>query len=157
MASRNLRDALMSLLIGVPLAVLGSAIAYNDPLTGIHATRHKYLHNKGAAVYFSIKVVSGITPSRRDDIVSLVYALIKCALGELPWEDEVDTDDILLQKWAIDTDEICKGLPPVFGRILWHAQMMVYTQQLEYEIWKQGFWCCRSRLGFPEGGLIWEH
>ncbi|KAG8972354.1 hypothetical protein FRB94_005753 [Tulasnella sp. JGI-2019a] len=76
--------------------------------------------------------------------------------GELPWEDEEDTNNILQQRQEIDTKELCKGLPPVFEHILQHAEMMAYTQQPEYKIWKQKPLHCRSKLGLLGDSLRWE-
>lgn len=93
----------------------------NDILTGDPLPLIKVYQGKsrGSLMYGSSLVNQKYEPRRSDDIISLVYVLIKMTRGVLPWENicqqqvitEDDINQIIQLKQNINSKELCLELP----------------------------------------------
>ena len=52
---------------------------------GQHIAEEQFRPAIGTKRYLSKNVLSGVTPSRRDDLISVIYILIYFRSGNLPW------------------------------------------------------------------------
>ena len=55
----------------------------------------------GTPNYISLNIHKGVNPTRRDDLESLVYIIIKMFNGSLPWEFITDIDQIYKSKLSL--------------------------------------------------------
>mgnify|MGYP006180051583 CR=1 FL=1 len=65
----------------------------------------------GTIEYISPNVHEGMTPSRRDDLISLGYIFVHMLLGELPWKQLVNDKTIIVYKQAIMHTNASYDLP----------------------------------------------
>jgi len=65
----------------------GLSKQYKNPQNGEHIdTDEKYRVNIGTKSYSSRFVLENQTPTRRDDLISVIYAILALILGALPWD-----------------------------------------------------------------------
>ena len=109
-------------------------------------------HFEGNAEFCPIRQFDKVTPSRRDDIESMMYILIAFAKGmaNIPWNNinrrkEGIPKERKLQWIQSKTRNtsirvLCQGLPPVFERILRYArEELGYVHKPDYEWIRQRF------------------
>lgn len=82
----------------------GLAKQYRDDKTGTHIVHQEGVGLRGTPEFASVQAQLGNTQSRRDDLESIMYVLIKFGLGRLPWShlsrstQPADTASILKMK-----------------------------------------------------------
>ncbi|KAN0107719.1 CK1/CK1 protein kinase [Russula decolorans] len=80
-----------------------------------HITQFKGLDITGTVRYSSINSHLGLTQSRRDDLESLVYAIVYLVKGRLPWQGiavhpgQVHHDEVLKLKQVTTAKTLCKA------------------------------------------------
>ncbi len=79
----------------------------------------------GSINYMSINIHNGIEYSRRDDLESLIYVIIKVLLSVLPWEE--NTNNIYEKKLDI------KNIPNRIKKILTYVRNLEFTEEPCYE------------------------
>ena len=55
----------------------------------------------GTPNYVSVNVHNGFEPSRRDDLISVAYIMLRLINGDLPWQNAQDKGAIKMQKMCI--------------------------------------------------------
>ena len=114
----------------------GLAKQFRNPRTSKHISFTSDHHKDviGTPLYASINSHLGMELSRRDDLESIVYALIYFVKGELPWSESnppiskksrlQEVKDI---KLSTSIEELCHTLPSEF------RTFMTYCQSLKFE------------------------
>ena len=114
----------------------GLAKQFRNPRTSKHISFTSDHHKDviGTPLYASINSHLGMELSRRDDLESIVYALIYFVKGELPWSESnppiskksrlQEVKDI---KLSTSIEELCHTLPSEF------RTFMTYCQSLQFE------------------------
>ena len=62
----------------------GLSLCYKDN-NGRHISQRNSREIIGSINFISVNIHKGITPSRRDDIISIFYVLVYLIVGDLPW------------------------------------------------------------------------
>ena len=100
----------------------------------------------GTARYVSSFVnSSGITPSRRDDIISVGYMLIYFSLGKLPWQGlkksktKSSIDLIGDAKLYTKNSKLCQDLPYCFEKYLNYCYDLKFTETPDYDYLRKLF------------------
>lgn len=76
--------------------------------------------------------------SRRDDLESLGYILLRCLLGELPWETleagpEQDDDEVMkVAKSKKMIEMLCGDLPAEFGTYMAYVRRLGFKERPDY-------------------------
>eukprot|EP00929_Paragymnodinium_shiwhaense_P067139 TRINITY_DN33794_c0_g1_i1.p1 TRINITY_DN33794_c0_g1~~TRINITY_DN33794_c0_g1_i1.p1 ORF type:complete len:482 (-),score=138.43 TRINITY_DN33794_c0_g1_i1:85-1530(-) len=98
----------------------------------------------GTPRYASINA-HGYAQSRRDDLESLGYTLVKCLTGTLPWYNvsaptEEEEDKLFAtKKKEVRVDALCSGLPPAFAEYMTYVRAMGYKQRPNYAMLRRLF------------------
>ena len=98
----------------------------------------------GTPEYSSISSLDGMSLSRRDDLESLAYTLIKLATGKLPWEeilrDKVMVNmeimeiiKIMIEEKKQSSKDICDGMPEEFVNFLDEVRSLKFDQKPQYD------------------------
>ena len=106
----------------------GVSTTYIDPRTGEHAMFTDNNGLVGTAYYVSVNTHLGEQQSRRDDLESIMYMLIRFFKGKLPWQDikiksvEERNEKITQKKIQTALDELGQHLDALlFGELLARA------------------------------------
>lgn len=92
-----------------------------------------------------------LVPSRRDDLESLSYTIVKLLRGSLPWNDE-EPEDHFRVKNAWSGSLLCAGYPTVFGQFVDYTRGLSFSATPDYSRWKHQF---RALVpGLPEDPLF---
>ncbi|PIL26824.1 transporter [Ganoderma sinense ZZ0214-1] len=94
---------------------------------------------RGTLHFASRHVHLGHTPSRRDDMESLAYILVKLLTGTLPWADTKETEDLLPILFAYSGKTLCEGYDDVFARFVDDVLGLQYDETPKYQYWRQAF------------------
>jgi serine/threonine protein kinase len=93
----------------------------------------------GTARYASINVHNGIEPSRRDDLISIIYTLIYFHMGSLPWQglaihkSKIDYMESIKEfKIKTSNKELCKSFPKCFETALTYCYNLKFTETPNY-------------------------
>lgn len=94
----------------------------------------------GTMRYISKHIHEGNVYSRRDDIISIMYVVIYLLKGNLPWtgllpkKGDIRTKEELVydKKVITSSDELCKGLPTLFKKILDYAYSLEFEDKPDY-------------------------
>ena len=119
----------------------GLAKRYLD-ISGNHVLLENGRKITGTARYVSPNVHSGLSPSRRDDIESIVYLLIYLLSGSLPWQKIKHEDKS--KKYEIIGDfknsrtlfEHFPDVPTEFITMLTYCRRMTYDEDPDYDYLK---------------------
>ena len=123
---RMYSDSLVRGVPGTPLADalflvgLRRATPWRDPVTHRHVDYEQRHNPIIRATCLSLHLMLGRTPTRRDDLESLAYRLIRLQGGLLPWDKEPYAFFASLQRqskaaWSMDAASIGgAGVPPSF-------------------------------------------
>jgi serine/threonine protein kinase len=90
----------------------------------------------GTARYVSINVHKGITPSRRDDMESIIYILIYLLNGELPWQNvkkKGRNENIMKNKQSLEFKKEYKEMEEVMN----YTRKLGYAEKPKYENCKE--------------------
>lgn len=109
----------------------------------------------GTVRYVSPNIHLGIESSRRDDLYSLGYSLLYCALGSLPWQAQVKKKepgqkskadmqrDVMVHKMRTNPETLCEGLiDPLRSALLhylFYVNSLMYHEEPDYEYCQQLF------------------
>lgn len=101
----------------------GLARVWRDPATQAHISEGTMPGLVGTPDYASISVHRHHKLSRRDDIESLAYTIVKLLRGKLPWK-ETKAQDLMRAKLAWSGQTICAGYPRVFADFFDYARQL---------------------------------
>jgi len=87
----------------------------------------------GTIEYISPNVHEGMTPSRRDDLISLGYIFVHMLLGELPWKQLVNDKTIIIYKQAIMQNRPAYELPNEIMEFLNIVNNLEYKEEPPYK------------------------
>jgi serine/threonine protein kinase len=99
---------------------------FHDPATHSHTMEINGSSTIGTIHYSSINCHLGLTPSRRDDLESLIYVIVYLVKGSLPWQGvtvqpgQIHQDEVLRVKLATTVKALCEGLPQPFVEFIEH-------------------------------------
>ncbi|KAJ7074657.1 kinase-like domain-containing protein [Mycena amicta] len=125
----------------------GLAKLYADPQTLTHISNGTIPALRGTQVYASLNMHYHRMPSRRDDIESLAYSILKLLRGSLPWR-HVNSNEALRLKATSTGTALCGEYPPVFGEFLEYARSMSFEETPDYKKWRARF---RQLVPYAEG------
>ncbi|KFU95232.1 Inactive serine/threonine-protein kinase VRK3, partial [Chaetura pelagica] len=104
--------------------------------------------HEGTTEFISLDSHNGAGPSRRSDLESLGYCLLKWLSGSLPWSAELDKiETVVEKKEKYKGDVICllrlcfrqKPIPDALQRYLQHVMALGYEDKPDYEALRQLF------------------
>jgi casein kinase 1 len=135
----------------------GISAPYLDPRSHEHKdfTRNNGLI--GTAQYVSVNTHLGDQQSRRDDVESIMYMLIRFLKGTLPWNGIKDCDrdarneKITQVKLHTTPEALCSDLPNEFLVVLDHIRRLSYEMTPNYH-WIRGVF---QRL-FVKSGFVYD-
>ena len=111
--------------------------------------QNPYINKKkltGTARYASIHALEEMEQSRRDDLESVGYVLMYFLRGNLPWQGlKIKSKEdrymkILEKKKETSSEQLCKNFPEEFRDYLEYAKNLEYTEQPNYELYKNKFY-----------------
>ena len=116
----------------------------------------------GTRTYNSLRALRGRTLSRRDDLESLAYTLIKLRTGKLPWDDIVRNEAMdekekrkpLKEQRKKSSKEICAGMSREFVIFLDEVRRLPFEQKPEYDKYCRMFEKLLNERGFEANGRI---
>ncbi|KZV66614.1 kinase-like protein [Peniophora sp. CONT] len=87
----------------------------------------------GTEAFSSHRDGSGISLTRRDDMESLAYLLVRLSKGSLPWELEKGTaEGMQAMKRAVNSRSLCAGLPSSILAVIQHARALNFDEAPDY-------------------------
>lgn len=116
----------------------GLAQLFRNPATRSHIVRINGSSTIGTIRYSSINCHLGLTPSRRDDLESLVYVIVYLVKGSLPWQGitvqpgQIHQDEVLRVKQATTVKTLCEGLPQLFVEFVEQIQCLGFRDKPDY-------------------------
>lgn len=87
----------------------------------------------GTTEYISPNVHEGMTPSRRDDLISVGYIFVHMLLGELPWKQLVNDKTIIIYKQAILQKNTAYEIPNEIREFLTIVNYLEYKDTPPYK------------------------
>eukprot|EP00917_Polyrhabdina_sp_WS-2016_P026576 GHVP01056997.1.p1 GENE.GHVP01056997.1~~GHVP01056997.1.p1 ORF type:complete len:306 (+),score=48.08 GHVP01056997.1:47-964(+) len=105
------------------IADFGLTDTYRNP-DGSHLEMKTGRGLIGTASFVSINIHDGVTPSRRDDLISVGYVLLHLSKGSLPWQNVEDNSsdknfrNMKASKLKYTIQNLCRGLPLCFSKLL---------------------------------------
>ncbi|KAI1792270.1 kinase-like domain-containing protein [Ganoderma leucocontextum] len=94
---------------------------------------------RGTTQFASRNVHLRHTPSRRDDMESLAYIVVKLLMGTLPWADTRSDDELLSIIYAHTGSTLCQGYDDVFAQFVDYARSLQYEDTPRYQYWRCAF------------------
>ncbi|EAX94341.1 CK1 family protein kinase [Trichomonas vaginalis G3] len=141
----------------------GVSTQYIDPRTKEH---YMYTSNNGligTAHYVSVNTHLGELQSRRDDLESIAYVLIRFLKGSLPWQSikvksvEERNEKITQMKIQTQPDILCAGLPREFKEFYKYARRLKYEETPKYAWIRQMFTSLFIKHGFVNDSVFeWD-
>jgi serine/threonine protein kinase len=122
----------------IKLIDFGLAKQYLDKF-GKHKPHSEHVQLTGTMRYISTHVHEGIQPSRRDDLISIVYVLLYLIKGKLPWQGikSNSKDDkvraIYDMKKSTSHDELCKNVSHKIKEMLEYVYSLDYAETPNYD------------------------
>jgi serine/threonine protein kinase len=116
----------------------GLAQLFHNPTTGSQTMQINGSSTIGTVRYLSINCHLGLTPSWRNDLESLVYAIVYLAKGSLSWQGiivqpgQIHQDKVLRVKRATTVKALCKGLPQPFVEFVKHIRSLGFHDEPDY-------------------------
>jgi serine/threonine protein kinase len=86
----------------------------------------------GTPRYVSINVHDGNEPSRRDDLISIMYVLVYLVKGRLPWKEAASPESVAQIKKTILPEELFLDMPPTYLDIFKYLCTMSYDEVPKY-------------------------
>ena len=93
----------------------------------------------GSVDYISYYIHEGISASRRDDLISMVYVMIYISNKQLPWQlieytsMEERVCKIYQHKYSISPNMLCQGVPDMLVTILVYCYNLNYVDVPDYD------------------------
>ena len=101
-----------------------------------HKKKHKPItyndNTMGTIDFISYYLHEGLSASRRDDLISMIYVIIYMYNNILPWQIN-DVKSIYEIKYNIPPNILCKGLPEKINTILVYCYSLEYIDEPNYE------------------------
>jgi serine/threonine protein kinase len=138
----------------------GVSTFYLEPRTHEHYIYTRGNGLVGTANYVSINTHLSDQQSRRDDLESVLYVLIRFLFGKLPWEGmegaSVDdrNDKIAHTKMQIPAETLCADLPREFGQMLGTIRRLSFDEHPAYAKFRALFTSLFLKNGFVYDGLF---
>lgn len=123
----------------------GVSTTYIDPRTREH---QMYTNNNGlvgTAYYVSINTHLGDQQSRRDDLESIAYMLIRFMKGSLPWQGlkmknvEERNEKITQMKIQTQPEVLCEGIPKEFKAFIEVIRRLRFDEEPKYHWFRSLF------------------
>jgi serine/threonine protein kinase len=117
----------------------GLAQLFRNPATRSHIAQLNGSSVIGTIRYASINCHLGLTPSRRDDLESLMYVIVYLVKGRLPWQGiivqpgQTHEDEVLRLKQATTIKALCKDLPQPFVQFVEHVRRLGFRNNPDYQ------------------------
>ena len=92
----------------------------------------------GNPYWASIKVLSGLSPSRQDEIEALANVFLFLLTGNLPWQHinhhnyAMKRARLLAYRKSLPSAKAFQGLPPVFSQIVAYARSLQHEESPDY-------------------------
>ncbi|KAK9542728.1 hypothetical protein VZT92_000566 [Zoarces viviparus] len=111
--------------------------------------------HEGTIEFISLDAHKGAAPSRRSDLQSLGYCMLRWHTGALPWTPLTDPDQVATQKQRFTEDvpallSHCfgrKGVSSAFQTYLTEVMTLQYSEQPDYSALKAGLSAALLQLG----------
>ncbi|OHT06531.1 CK1 family protein kinase [Tritrichomonas foetus] len=132
----------------------GVSTTYIDPRTHEHMM---YTNNNGligTAYYVSINTHLGDQQSRRDDLESVAYMLIRFMRGSLPWQGlkvkspEERNEKITQMKIQTQPEVLCQGMPKEFKILIEVIRRLRFDEEPKYHWFRQIFTSLFLKKGY---------
>lgn len=141
----------------------GVSTPYVDSRTKEHMMYTSNNGLVGTAHYVSINTHLGDQQSRRDDLESIAYVLIRFLRGQLPWQviknKSVDDRNEKITQMKIQTtsEVLCSGLPKEFKNFVDFVRRLRYDETPKYHWIRQQFNQLFIKKGFVNDGVYdWD-
>ena len=141
----------------------GVSTSYIDARTKEHVMYTSNNGLVGTAHYVSINTHLGDQQSRRDDLESIAYVLIRFLKGSLPWQSiktkniEERNEKITQLKIQTTPDMLCAGLPREFKTFFEYTRKLRYDETPKYVWIRQQFHQLFLKKGFVNDGVFdWD-
>lgn len=141
----------------------GVSTMYIDPRTREHMMYTPHNGLVGTAYYVSINTHLGEQQSRRDDVESIMYMLIRFIIGTLPWQGakiksvEERNEYITQKKIQVSLDALCEGAPSEFKTVLSEIRKLRFDDAPKYAYYRHLFNSLFLKLGYVYDGLFdWD-
>lgn len=126
----------------------------------LHVLRHASRPIPVTFNFGSINAMEGFSPSRRDDLESLIYTLVYLHNGSLPWSDldgESNLGEILNMKSQIQSRELCNGLSSSITSMCRRVRNLTYTEKPSYSSYRRRLTAALQDDGSSErDGFSWQ-
>jgi len=111
----------------------GMARTYIDDKTNAHRSNKMRTSGIiGTPRYVSINVHDGCEPSRRDDLISIMYVLVYLVKGRLPWKAAASPELVAQMKKTILPEDLFFEMPPSYLEIFKYLCSMSYDEAPDY-------------------------
>jgi serine/threonine protein kinase len=111
----------------------GMARTYIDDKTNTHrSNKMRTTGIIGTPRYVSTNVHDGCEPSRRDDLISIMYVLVYLAKGRLPWKAAASPELVGQMKKSILPEDLFFEMPPSYLDIFKYLCGMSYDEAPNY-------------------------
>jgi casein kinase 1 len=141
----------------------GCSTTWIDPRTHLHEIYTRNNGLIGTCYYVSINTHLGDLQSRRDDLESILYVLVRFLIGRLPWQgahikDAKERGDRVTQtKIHTAPEMLCAGLPQEFRMILEGIRSLNFDEAPNYFWMRQTFMDLFIEQGFVYDGIFdWD-
>ena len=141
----------------------GVSAQYIDPRSKEHVVYSSNNGLVGTAHYVSISTHLGDQQSRRDDLESIAYVLIRFLKGQLPWQSvkvkSIDerNEKITQMKVQTTSEILCQGLPREFKLFVESVKRLRFEETPKYHYYRQLFTSLFISSGFVYDGLFdWD-
>lgn len=108
----------------------GFATSYKHS-NNIHCEPYQLSSIVGSLNYISLNIHDMCSPSRRDDMESIVYVLLYLVSGALPWINAEDIQAIVYSKQSLINNDWFSQFPNI-RNILVHCRQLHYTDSPDY-------------------------
>lgn len=99
---------------------------HHKPLTHQHSI-------VGTIDFTSYYLHEGLSASRRDDLISMIYVIVYLYKEMLPWQKESRINSVYEMKYNISPNRLCEGLSDKINIMLVYCYSLEYTTEPNYE------------------------
>ncbi|OCT84221.1 VRK serine/threonine kinase 3 L homeolog isoform X2 [Xenopus laevis] len=128
----------------------GEHVTYREGSRSLH---------EGTAEFISVDIHKGAAPSRRSDLESLGYCMLKWLCGSLPWSELTNANTIMEQKKRFKTNlaefleqSFRQGkVPEGLRRYFEYVMNLDYEEKPDYVVVRKTLSCALTKIGiFPD-------